>query len=1178
MKKSLFASFALLVGILPVFAEGLSADRALERALGSMNQSSTMRVRGLSADRLKLVYSGAELEQTKASAFYVFGREADGGFIIASGDDRLRPVLAVADSGTFSADNMPENLRYWLGEYEAEIRAALSTASETASATSSSDNIFDNYASWTPVEPIVKTRWNQTSPFNNLCPMMNGKRCMTGCVATAMAQVINAIGYYDGKGVKTYTPGSLKTPVSFDYGAWTPDFSKMHPTCDATATADEINEVAKLMFACGVAVEMNYTPQSSGAGQPLDGLKRWFGYDESSAWFDRENFATPQWESIVYDQIKAGRPVFYSGSGSGGHAFVCDGYQGDGLFHFNWGWGGISDGYFALSALNPRDQGVGSFAGGYNHAQQITIFVKPGTPAPEKPAAARPVNLVYQGELKLPTATGQVDFFPLLYTLSDTPDGQARTVGLSMLLRDPEGKKPEVFLAPTAYKSVGVFSSAWNFTVDFSKVDVAPGTYLAYPAYDVQGLDGYWEAHNYYGSKFDHYELTVGADGSRTYTIKEIINPGIEAYDIKVNELYAGDKDNTVEFMLVNYSDADFAEPLSVRMVASDGTTSTLATSYMYLQAGVALPMKLSFNCEKAGKFTLRLYRDKYDLPIGDNSLDVAVNSGKRPDSSTPVPAGMCEVALWADGAYQPLAPAEILAGAAFGGTTALNSLMPQTLDYYIAFFTHGQTSGELCKYQVALKSVQAADWSRGDDFSVTPSLAPGTYTMAFVDKNGTLLSYPVDFYVGFADGGLAYRVNEAGEAVVTRATGASAEVTVPETASYAGTTYDVREIAADAFSGDSELVELTVGAGIRNIGLNAFRATRNLQRVYFRGTDAPFENSVIPFFGTNSKAVFYVDAANYANHAKAYHSTGGLYALITALSAPSTATVMATGRAEVALEITPAEHFNPDFTVQVSNPDVLEAEMEGSTLVVRGLNPGDAEVSITSAQPGVDVVKLTVTVTEYEGISLNMEEAALNVGDELKLTATVSPAALEANGLVWTSSDDAIVSVEADGTLKAVEKGEAVITAAVNGKPGLTASCRITVTRPVTDIYVEVEKLEMEVGDEVTVSAHAIPENASNVKLNWKSSNTTRVIVSPLGVLTARYKGSATITVSSDSNPEISKTIEVTVNAKSAIESVEAVGESEVEYFDLAGRKVERPSNGVFIRRTGNTSVLIRL
>ncbi len=352
----------MLLGALTAGAEHLAPDQALERALTAGGPA---RVASPSARPSYYQYAAAH------GQLYLFDDKASGRMLVTSSDSRFRPVLAEVDG---CSEQMAPAMLWWLDQYEEEMTAAAGAVSASIPA--------DNYAGWEPIAPIVKSKWNQNSPYNDRCP----SGYATGCVATAMAQIVYTNRYAKGKGKASYN--MYGTSVSFDFASAAFDFDAMTDTYDANSTTAAKEAVAELMFACGVAATTIYGPESSANGASVPpGLTKYMGYDATytkDLW--RPQFQTVEWERIIYNELKAGRPVLYGGSAKagGGHSFVCDGYSDNGLFHINWGWGGISDGYFALSALNPYDQGIGASDGGYNSGQYIVLVVAPGAKDPQK--------------------------------------------------------------------------------------------------------------------------------------------------------------------------------------------------------------------------------------------------------------------------------------------------------------------------------------------------------------------------------------------------------------------------------------------------------------------------------------------------------------------------------------------------------------------------------------------------------------------------------------------------------------------------------------------------------------------------------------------------------------------------------------------------------------------------
>ncbi|MDE6542671.1 MAG: thiol protease/hemagglutinin PrtT [Muribaculaceae bacterium] len=301
---------------------------------------------------------------------YVFGGTA--GFLVVSADDSGAPLLGYSDRGKFDPDSMPLALEAWLRGYAEQIYQGAQKGIAYKGVASR--------ATWAAIAPKLTTKWDQTPPYNNQCPLENGVRTYTGCVATAMAQVMNYHKWpVSGTGSNSYTWNG--ETLSMDFSSVTFDWNNMAAAYGgASVTEAQKSAVATLMKACGYSVSMNYgtTESSASSLNMITALANNFGYSKGGGWAQRCFYTSDEWEELVYNELATSGPVLYDGeSGTGGHQFVCDGYNGDGYFHINWGWSGMSDGYFLLSALDPESQGAGGSMAGYNFYQGIALNVHP---------------------------------------------------------------------------------------------------------------------------------------------------------------------------------------------------------------------------------------------------------------------------------------------------------------------------------------------------------------------------------------------------------------------------------------------------------------------------------------------------------------------------------------------------------------------------------------------------------------------------------------------------------------------------------------------------------------------------------------------------------------------------------------------------------------------------------
>lgn len=314
-------------------------------------------------------------------AFYIYNIGNEDGFVIVSGDDCAKEILAYSYTGSIDPDFLPSNMKYWLDFYNKEIAMAASSDHRTE------EQPFSGFATNTradedEIEPLLgNIKWNQGNPYNKLCPMESGALSVTGCVATAMAMVMKYHSYpTQGTGSHSYVPQKVNQTLSANFGATTYQWDKMLPGYNGNETAEEIEAVATLMYHCGVSVEMDYSSKESGAIQAniQTALIKYFGYNPYIRMIGRDYCSLAQWVELIKEELRAGRPIPYNGqSDRGGHSFILDGYDKNGKFHFNWGWGGSADGYYEITSLSPGAGGIGSGGGSYDSGQHIMLRVQP---------------------------------------------------------------------------------------------------------------------------------------------------------------------------------------------------------------------------------------------------------------------------------------------------------------------------------------------------------------------------------------------------------------------------------------------------------------------------------------------------------------------------------------------------------------------------------------------------------------------------------------------------------------------------------------------------------------------------------------------------------------------------------------------------------------------------------
>ena len=336
----------------------------------------------VSKQAMQLVYIGRAtdtLTHATTDCYYVFALQPKG-FVIVAADNRVEPILGYSYDNNFVVENMPEHIKGWLNDYEKQIEVVTKSARpaeadiQTKWTRLESGQPISNTRNGITVGPLLTTTWDQAPYYNTLCPEDPnglGGHVVTGCVATAMAQIINYWGYpLHGRGSHSYNSNYGTLTVNYDSVYY--DYANMPDILTSTSTPDQVNAVAQLMYHCGVATDMEYYPSGSYAfeGVARAGLINFFRFSPDLSIAEKYFFTETEWNNLLQENIAASHPVLYSGSGDyGGHGFVCDGYDADGYYHFNFGWSGSNDGWYLTNAINPNYE--------YNSSQRAIVGIVP---------------------------------------------------------------------------------------------------------------------------------------------------------------------------------------------------------------------------------------------------------------------------------------------------------------------------------------------------------------------------------------------------------------------------------------------------------------------------------------------------------------------------------------------------------------------------------------------------------------------------------------------------------------------------------------------------------------------------------------------------------------------------------------------------------------------------------
>ena len=340
--RQAFALVALAFAtLLPVQAKQVTARQALDIAR-----------KYVMPNRQSIAFAQTRSgKQQPIEPFYVFNDKHDKGFVVVSGDDAMGEILAYGDNGTLDTLNANPGVKFLLQAY----RERFAQLRQTPAATQPATRTMPTYKA---VAPLLSCKWNQNEPYNKKTGYP-----YTGCVATAIAQVM----YYhkwpiQGKGENTYTVRSDNKVKHADFSKSYYDWANMKDeyTYYDPGTQREKDAVAKLMSDVGIATNMQYTPYLSGAQNESADKALRENFDYTTAFVSRSDEGLPAFTDIVRQELANGFPVYLSGSqrgGGGGHAWVTDGFNEQGLFHMNFGWGGQGDAYFSLSTLSVAQSG-----------------------------------------------------------------------------------------------------------------------------------------------------------------------------------------------------------------------------------------------------------------------------------------------------------------------------------------------------------------------------------------------------------------------------------------------------------------------------------------------------------------------------------------------------------------------------------------------------------------------------------------------------------------------------------------------------------------------------------------------------------------------------------------------------------------------------------------------------
>ncbi len=395
MKKNV-----LLILTLVLASSAWAGPRSWQQAQAIAKQQATKLGITLSENSTSDAKANGQASTTNAS-YYVFANSGSKGYVIVAGDDEMPDIVGYSTNGTFDEHRLPEGYADLLKAYD-EMVQAVRQGDRIALRTVAEAKALRAEKKTNAVSPLLAEegiQWNQDYPYNIFCPVLkDGDNCVTGCSATALAQMLRYwkhpaelqadIPAYTSK-TNQFNMPAIEKGYKYDWENMLPHYDETNPYKD---TDEQKDAVATLMLHCGSCLEMDYAKSSASTLMPWH-LTHYFDYDKELVQaVNRYSFTLKQWTDIIDNELANNRPVFYAANDiEGGHQFICDGSNEDGLYHINWGWGGYADNFFDISILDYRQpSNPSSDSDGYTRFATMIIGVTPDNGKVDEPLVSYP--------------------------------------------------------------------------------------------------------------------------------------------------------------------------------------------------------------------------------------------------------------------------------------------------------------------------------------------------------------------------------------------------------------------------------------------------------------------------------------------------------------------------------------------------------------------------------------------------------------------------------------------------------------------------------------------------------------------------------------------------------------------------------------------------------------------
>lgn len=572
--------------------------------------------------------SADAMTSSGTAAYYVFPYGEDKGYAIVSGDDQMPELVAYSDKGTLDETHMPDGCRYFLQAYKAVADAVAKGDEKALRQMAQKRGLLASADYKQPmVEPLLgDIQWNQKEPYNLMCPYNAHYEChvATGCVATAMAEVMrywkypnelkaDIPAYTSISGSEVYEIPQINKGETYDWDNMLPQY------VSGQYTDGQANAVAKLMYHCGAAVQMKYAVGESGAFFTSDVLTKYFGYDPDLICdVFRGEFSLGEWCRLMDGELTAKRPILYAGySSSGGHMFVCDGADGKGLYHINWGWSdGSYNGYYDVSLLDPGRDVPGKGRDGFTHENFMIIGIQPDNGVKDAPVVETKALNVFTGDRTLTVTKAErtsvsepfaLDYFSYFINLRPKKVKALMNVGVKDEKGDYVPLLKDKYLADLEARGLGI-----DYPYDSLKVHIE----YAFPVgttqlHDIYSLDDgkTWQPCSYYEEAYP-FEVVATETSLSVVPEKDDFKATLQAQgDLAQNQ------DCRFSYTMHNENAHDYFGTVEVYVsqTADEVPTRSSVDDYVSIEAGGSTTHYFTLTLYDEGDLYVWLYDAKHD-------------------------------------------------------------------------------------------------------------------------------------------------------------------------------------------------------------------------------------------------------------------------------------------------------------------------------------------------------------------------------------------------------------------------------------------------------------------------------------------------------------------------------------------------------------------------------------